>query len=240
MKINYKLIDSFLDTIFPLPEEFGIVSSISSEYSEYSEGEPIDFDILLSNVHKVDKSTYIEYGASKMVINCPSLNVVIKIPFNGFYTEDEFGDLTWTDFRWAPSKEDLSDYCLAEYEKYDKLRTYGLDCFVAKTIFYKEKDGVKIFLQEKITPKSEIWETSYETSKRSRDLAKRWLIEGKISMDLTWIASCIDNYGELKVKRFLDYCENIDLDILEDMHNGNFGYRKNETPCLLDFSSFKD
>ena len=56
----------------------------------------------------------------------------------------------------------------------------------------------------------------------------------------TFLANCLDKYGKSKVKRFLHYCANIDPDILEDIHDGNFGYRKDETPCLLDYSNFND
>ena len=59
-------------------------------------------------------------------------------------------------------------------------------------------------------------------------------------MDTNWIANCIDKYGQSKVERFLNYCENIDPDLLEDVHSGNYGYREDGTPAILDFSNFLD
>ena len=59
-------------------------------------------------------------------------------------------------------------------------------------------------------------------------------------MNTEWIAICLDKYGKSKVERFLYYCENIDLDILDDIHNGNYGYRTNGTPCIIDYSGYAD
>lgn len=229
MTFNNKIIDEILNSIFPLPEQFGLIDN----------NEPIDIDYLEDTIRKVDNSAYIEYGASKMVIISPNFgNVVIKIPFNGHFEETYYGDLEWYPFEYATGSN-ISDYCLAEYEKYKKLKTYGLDCFVAKVIYYKTLYGKNIFLQEFVDPLSEIWKSPLP-SDNSKDIAEKWKEERKFRIDTEWIANCIDKYGESKVKRFLHYCSNIDLDIFRDIHRGNFGYRKNDTPAILDFSSYEE
>lgn len=238
MTFNHKLVNDFLEAIFPLPDEFGVVVFDDGGSPE----EPINFLSIERAVFDVDPYAKVYFGISKLVITSPNLdNIVIKIPFNGTFSEDEdTGELIWDEFRWANSS-DSSDYCLAEYEKFKKLKTYGLDCFVAKTLFYKTIDGVRIFIQEAVTPDLDF--CSFEkipSSQKSRTLAKQWQSEDKFSMDFEWIARCIDVYGESKVKRFLSYCENIDLDILEDMHDGNYGYRDNLTPVILDYSNFRE
>ena len=119
------------------------------------------------------------------------------------------------------------------------LKTYGLDCFVAKVMLYKEKCGVRVFIQEEVTPENDSYCTC-RPSKKSQDLADKWYDEGKFYIEPEWIANCLDKYGKSKVERFLYYCANIDPDILEDVHSGNFGYRSNETPCILDYSNFLD
>lgn len=234
MTFNHKLVDEFLEAIFPLPEKFGVLCH------DYEDSEPIDFALLQEMVWDVDPDATVCFGMSKIVIISPRLNgVVIKIPFNGYFKEvDMEGNMYWHSFRWA-SGSDPKDYCLTEFEKYQRLKTYGLDCFVAKVMLYKEKCGVRVFIQEEVTPENDSYCTC-RPSKKSQDLADKWYDEGKFYIEPEWIANCLDKYGKSKVERFLYYCANIDPDILEDVHSGNFGYRSNETPCILDYSNFLD
>lgn len=232
MVFNHKIVDKFLNAVFPLPEHFGL----DDRYSE-----PINYEDFKTKVYSVDPEALIDFGISKIVIISSYLeNVVIKIPFNGYFDFDDDDNIFWHSFRYANSI-DNSDYCLAEWEKYKKLKTYGLNCFVAKTFFYKTIDGIRIFLQEKVTPQSDIFLTlSQIPSKNSKELANQWYNNREFDIQPDWIASCLDKYGKSKVKRFLFYCKNIDPDILEDVHSGNFGYRTNGTPVILDYSNFLD
>lgn len=233
MTFNHELVDKFLEAIFPLPEEFGIICY------EDADSEPTDFSFFQEAVWEVDSNASINFGMSKMVIMSPNLgDIVIKIPFNGYYIMTDTEELDWNSF-FGATGSDSADYCLAEFEKYNKLKTYGLDCFVAKTIFYKTICGTRVFLQEKIIPKNDSCYTR-KPSRKSQDLADRWYDEGKFYIEPEWIANCIDKYGESKAKRFLYYCAKTDPDILEDLHGGNFGYRQDETPCILDYSNFLD
>lgn len=233
MTFDHKLVDEFLKAVSPLPEHFGVIC-----YSDRKE-EPVYFNFFQEAVKKVDPNAVLYFGMSKIVITSPLLNnIVIKIPFNGCFEEGYYDYYDWTPFEWA-SGSDNADYCLTEFEKYKKLKTYGLDCFVAKTLFYKKINNVRIFLQEYVIPESNSC-SIHIPSKKSQGIAYRWKDEGKICIDINWIANCLDKYGKSKVERFLNYCDNIDLDILEDIHKGNFGYRRNGTPCLLDFSSFNN
>ena len=231
MIFNHNVINKILKEIFPLPKHFGIIEGV----------DPTTEIINITNkIRQIEPTISLYHGASKMVIASPIIgNTVIKIPFNGFYEEDcETGELYWNDFCWATGS-DSSDYCLAEYEKYHRLKTYGLDCFVAKTLYYKTIDGIRIFLQEQITPENDLC-SFYTPSQQSKNIANKWYTEGKFNIESEWIANCLDKYGQSKVKRFLHYCKNIDLDILEDAHGGNYGYRTNGTPAILDYSNYMD
>ena len=238
MVFNHELVDNILNVIFPLPENFGIILYAN----EYEEDEYLEE--IKHNVKKIDPTIFIEYGMSKMVIMSPKLeNIVIKIPFNGYFMEEkdlntEERKKVWEPFYFAPCSNS-SDYCLAEFEKFDKLKTYDLECFVANTIYYKNIFNTNVFIQEQITPIN-YSEKTYKPSKNSRDIAERWHEEEKTYMDTDWIANCIDKYGQSKVEKFLNYCSNMDPDILEDMHCGNYGYREDGTPALLDFSNYLD
>ena len=233
MTFDHKKIDKILESIFPLPEEFGLVCYFSDS------SEPINKGLLTEALFEVDPDAYIYFGATKLVILSPSIqNVVIKIPFNGSYFEDEDGSINWSPFYWAPGS-DKTDYCLAEYEKYNRLKAYRLDCFVAKTFLYKTIDNVRVFIQEKIIPCDDCCSETIP-SERSRQIASKWVEEGTIAVDSEWIALCLDKYGKSKVERFLWYCNNIDLDILADAHMSNIGYRFNGTPAILDYANFLD
>ena len=225
MTFNHNAVDKILTAIFPLPEEFGL-----------DNGKPLNFKLMQNQIKRVDVCAHINFGVSKMVIISPNFNnIVIKIPFNGEFDE-EFG---WSPFKWAQSS-DCSDYCLAEYEKYCQLKKYGLNCFVAKTIPYKTLNNIRIFIQEKVIPKEDTCFLDFVPSLKSKELAKRWKEEGQSIFDTLWFASCLDKYGQSKVQKFLYYCNNIDLDILEDTHEGNYGYRENGTPVILDYSNFSN
>lgn len=237
---NLKLVNDLINAIFPLPECFGLTCS------EENGDELQDIFFLRNKVKKVDKDAKVLYGMSKLVIKSPHLNnIVIKIPFNGYWSETYYEDgnndeLEWVDFYQAPT-EDGYDYCFAEYKKFKLLQKRKLGSFVAKTLFYREIDGFRIFLQELIYPTFEKNKISKEIpSKESTKLALQWKKERRCPLmtDANWIAKCIDSYGANKTKKFLKYCEEIDEDILSDCHNGNYGYRPDGTPALLDFSGF--
>ena len=237
MKINHKLINDFLNAVFPLPECFG------PTYTDFDGDSLENFYTIKDNICKIDPAADVLYGASKLVIISPKLkDFVIKIPFNGYWSETFYEDgdndeLEWVDFYQAPT-DDGYDYCYAEYEKYIDLKKAYLKDFVAATIFYKEKDGFRIFLQEKVFSSYVGSKTSL--SRKSMDLALKWKKERKFDLyvNAQWVAACLDYYGVKKTKKFLNYCNEVDEDILSDCHEGNYGYRKDGSPVLLDFSGY--
>ena len=238
MTFNGKLINDILEAIGPLPERFGL------EIEDDEPTEPIFYEEICSAIHDVDEEAYVRFGMSKMVIISPNIgDVVIKIPFNGCffveYDEDDQCNSSWSPFIWSPAAGSKSDYCLAEWQKFKRLKTYGLDCFVAKTYFYRELCGTRIFLQERVIPLDDVV-SEHHASAHSLDVAKQWYYNGKSDIEPDWLAVCLDKYHQSKVERFLHYCSNIDLDILEDLHDSNIGYRINGTPCILDYSNFAD
>lgn len=226
--LDYSLIDHILEAIFPLPTQFGLL------YKEESDDAPVNLVELEEALCSIDPEAKVDYGVTKLVISSPKLaGVVIKIPFNGI-----FYGAYWTPFVFAPGS-DKSDYCLAEYEKYNSLKEHDLGCFVAKTSFYKTVDGRRIFLQEFVTPEYEII-ASPKPSKKSDDLAKKIAKKRGFYYNKTWLANCLENYGEDAVIQLFEYYRLVDRDILSDLHDGNIGYREDGTPAILDFSNFKD
>lgn len=249
MNINYSFIEKVLDKIFPLPEKFGVGA-------DNEDVEMIEYDLQ----QNIDEDIQIFHGISKMVIVAPALgDIVIKIPFNGQYSYrcryNYFHHSNrWVSNRWVDETEsekpiefdyfcgasgaDETDYCLAEYEKYQELRDHALDCFVAKTLFYGIRDGVRIFLQEKAMAADQSSEKPLP-SKNSLKIAHEYQDNNNYAyMDFRWVANCIDRYGKGITERFLHYASETDEEILGDMHDGNYGYRDDGSPVLLDFSDF--
>lgn len=240
MVFNHNIVDAILDSIFPLPKNFGIC--LSSEEGEDYDGIVGYFDIL-NSIKDIDPFAYLDWGVSKLVIISPEAgDIVIKIPFHGRtesidvmgYEEDVFCKFE------AASGSDPSDYCLAEYEKYENLKAESLECFLAHTELYQYRDNYAVLVQEKVVPKA------YDEGKRlsslqSEKIAKEWLNSAtKPYFPLAWMANCIDKYGVEKAEAFLKYCDTVDPYILEDVHSGNYGYRPDGSPVLLDFSGYSE
>lgn len=191
------------------------------------------------------------HGISKFAVvlnNCPW---VIKVPFNGTWDnwydedEDEYHE-EWREFCHADDSEEGSfDYCCNELDKYEKAVECGVGIFFAETKFYGfTEGGYPLYLQEKIRvdshlrladmPKASEDSLSLVKSKvDSRDY--QW---SKLSRD--WMALAIDYYGEKLVEKFVDFICNIEPEIGQDLHAGNYGYREDGSPCILDFSGWRD
>ena len=230
MTFDKEMVDYILNIVFPIPSEIGVIEDDS---------DCPNLEKIQKRIEDSGEKISIEYGMSKFVLISPLLpNVVIKIPFNGSYIyNDDTGELIYNYFEHA-SGQDCSDYCLAEYQKYLKLKSHHLNCFVAKTLFYKTIDETRIFLQEKVIPKSYIIDERIP-SEKSRNQAKIFTHQTYRLSDNKWIANCIDLYGKNKVEQFFNYCSEIDNDILNDCHSGNYGYRLNGTPVIFDYSNFE-
>lgn len=248
MIINAKVINSFLEVVSPLlPERFG-------SYDD-SDAFP-NLEEMLFGLREIDNSAEIRFGVSKMVIIADSLgDEVIKIPFNGMFSldaeggYDEYEDAYyvstygWQDFEGAPSDIDESDYCLAEYEIYQQLKQEKLQCFVAKTLLYTIlSNGFRVFVQEKVIPIDNSESSSLEAltpiSMQILNEAESCRIKKNFRANSEWIARCIVRYGIKQTERFMNYCCYTNYNINADMHTGNYGYRPNGTPCILDYSNF--
>lgn len=226
---------------------------------------PTNFEMIYDEVKRVDADADLHYGISKLVIISPHLgNYVIKVPFNGMYEENydygcskengcdylcrcccscehgvepEYKDY-WCDYSNADSPTGWN-YCDAEWQKYKNLRKIGLDCFVAKTYPFIEIEGFKCFIQEIAVAENDA--NGNETSRvtcASRQKAESLNSEFHCDLNEDWLGLCIEIFGAKKVRRFMKYVRYTDQEILSDMHSGNYGYRPNGTPCILDFASF--
>lgn len=59
--------------------------------------------------------------------------------------------------------------------------------------------------------------------------------------DMDWRAMVIELYGEDFLRSFIDWYRNDNSNhILDDMHGGNYGYRMDGAPIILDCAGFRD
>ena len=220
------------------------------------DGEPNEIEEIREAINKVDPSARIYNGASKIVIVSPELcGVVLKIPMFGYFRNR----LTWTQIRdnqkagieipfeehyeFVPFCGDGStnDYCELELKEYELIKSETeFARFLAETELFPTLDipeayhlGTIIVQEETISEQNRFYD--YKTSPRASKAAE----EMEPPMSYEWVALCIDEYGEDLVQDFFRYCDEEDSTILEDCHDGNYGYRiEDKTPCIFDFSDF--
>ena len=218
-----------------LPREFGCDEETGDfeDYTLVSDQLPCDIDINIDN------------GISKLVLIPKDMPFVIKIPFNGMhyheYEYDEEND-EYTECRdeFYPFTVH-PDYCDFEMELVQQAQDRGFEQFVLDTIcFYVDKNGRNYYLQEKATPSR----YSYgmpprEISEHSKEVAAS-MSKAYCRCDEKWRASVVECYGENMWITFVDWNAMNGLGILDDMHGGNYGYREDGTPVLIDISGFDD
>lgn len=131
------------------------------------------------------------------------------------------------------------DYCAEEYAVYKELKALGYKKFVAETELLGGIDGRYILVQEFVTPMND-YRKKIVNSQRSIEASKRIRKDysSANNVDDDWVAACIEHYGEELSEKFFNYTEEDGYSILADAHWGNYGYREDGSPCVLDFSDY--
>lgn len=215
-------------SVLELPEEFGCDDGDFDTYPIESQIEDV-----------VGGDFFVTSGVTKLVIDVNDLPFVIKIPFNGqreylWIDENHCDDGTWCPF-YRASGSSRWDYCETELEYTIEIQNEGYEMFVPDMMYLCNIDGYNVYVQEKVLPRCENRNT-YEATDASLEKARNC----NRYFDLEWAARAIDIYG---VDAFVEFCEwaNDELPrMMEDMHTGNYGYRKNGDPVILDLSGFSD
>ena len=232
-----------------LPENFG---------KAQDEDFIVDIDEIEDKIWAIDHTVEFYSGVSKLVIVAESLGkVAIKVPFNGCYeyseeyydylNSDEYDDNEDWDFNSKYYFENFrngggkwnSDYCAEEYATYKELKELGYEKFVAETELLGGINGMYILIQEFVTSMND-FDKKIINSKKSIEASKR-IREDYVSannVDDDWVAACIEHYGEELSEKFFNYTEEDGYAILADAHWGNYGYREDGSPCVLDYSDY--
>lgn len=227
--VEDKLTKVFNEIVKKVPEKFGW-----DEYNTDKENTAIVSEALKDA--NVAGGTYC--GATKAVAVISGCSSVLKVPYSGKWDYDESVDCDYfTRFRGADNSEDHGwDYCLTEYEVYEAAKENGLDIFFPKTEIMGECKSGTIIKQEKVLD-------FYEYCPVSEDETIEFVnsdIKYYCFADSLWVAAAIERYGKAMVDKLIDFLENNFPIVIEDLHNGNIGFRKNGEPIILDFSGWNE
>lgn len=160
---------------------------------------------------------------------CPHYEEVLQkeqdyCDFNFF---DGAGDYDW-------------DYCCLELNYYTQIKDYGFEQFYAKTAFLgSTQNNFPCYIQE--------WCESYDDSNvdtSSSERSRSHVQELKTNNNYRsyfyddWVALAVERYGEELVDAFLLKFLREHDEYVGDMHSGNFGFRADGSPVIIDFSDF--
>lgn len=151
--------------------------------------------------------------------------------------DDEF-----VKFEGANANDSDWNYCALEAELTKQAKVEDLDfCFAATEFLGYAKDH-PIYIQEKCCMFSDASSTTnkekysnrtksdYDSLRQVREEVRFW------EVDDNWVLDFLIYWGQKILERLADFIEKYDI---EDLHNGNIGYR-NGVPCLVDYSSFHE
>ena len=223
----------------------------NQNFGSNEESELDDYDFFEQLAPEVET----HWGATQVCIIDPDLEDVIKIFFNGSFENvyDEVNycgcDVEFTEFR--------HDYANIAETIYEDAKKLGFGDFFAAFEKIGETDGSKrpVFRQEYVTPLDDGGDS--HPSKKAVDIVVKkqntynddedgynfdeaaYMERAKWrTFDTNWTAAAIDAYGYELVERFLSFVRETSIHL--DMHSGNYGYRKDGTPCILDWAGFDE
>ena len=173
----------------------------------------------------------IKTGATKVVLMLNDA-FVAKISFNGTFDEYYKGNDEY-EYHFTPFIH--SDYCKIEKEIYENACEKGLAIFFTQVdLLCETKEGYPIYIAERVNSLHD--GDYYDSSSRdSREKANSIMEEAHTYINDNWAGVALEKYGEALFKKFLRFLDEEDIN---DLHDGNIGFRNDGTPCLLDFSGF--
>lgn len=224
-----KLTKVFNEIVKKVPENFGW-----DEYNTEEENTAVISEALKDA--KVAEGAY--RGATKAVAVVSGCSSVLKVPYSGKWDYDKSVDCDYfTRFEGADNSKDHNwDYCLTEYEVYEAAKENGLDIFFPKTEIMGECESGTVIKQERVLD-------FYEYCSISEDRTIELVYLDAKYCDLInsqWIAAAIERYGKTMVDKLIDFLEDNFPIVVEDLHNGNIGFRENGDPIILDFSGWNE
>ena len=224
-----KLTKVFNEIVKKVPEKFG--------WDEYDTDE--ENTVVVSEALRDAKAAGETHcGATKVVAVVSGCSSVLKVPYSGKWDYDESVDSNYfTRFEGADnSKGYVWDYCLAEYEVYEAAKENDLNIFFPKTeIMGKCKSGT-IIKQEKVLDFDNYYPISEDETLEFVNSNERYCYFANSE----WTAAAIERYGIAMLDKLIDFLEDNFSYVIDDLHNGNIGFRENGDPVILDFSGWSE
>lgn len=190
---------------------------------------------------KYHKPFSYDSGASKGVLIFEKLDYVIKIPFVGKYEAiyDEDMDDYYDDFEMFQNADGNGDghwdYCKEEEKACEYAKTIGVNQLLAETTKIADINGHPIYIQEYV--KMYYDECEIEHTKDQVEKVKTICSNSNYNcFNSNWLADVFNYFGEEIFYKFMDF---IDYWGINDLHNGNIGYRKGK-PVLVDYSGWNE
>lgn len=144
---------------------------------------------------------------------------------------------------------DAENYCDVEYIVYQKMKKKKIDCFFARI----DKINISkrtLYIQERAEALSDFDESLEELypevkvhnwSKKAAERAEK----NGIIIRAVWLELAAKTYGRKKVKKLLRLFfsprkkdKTLSGIISQDIHDGNYGFRVDGTPCFIDYSGY--
>ena len=193
--------------------------------------EPSDYTIFLDKDCKFplsfgeEEDFYIESGCSKLVIIPKNRSYVIKIPWTGVYTDvDEYGEYIG---------ESVFDYELS-YSPMEEENSYYNDVDEETRQYLAENEfvglynnSIPVYVQEKVVNLGYGAKTNTSVTRQFTEKANIYSLGVKIAK---MIVEQLGYDEGLRIVR--------ELDNINDLHNGNYGFDKYGQFKIIDYAGF--
>lgn len=211
-----------------IPEGFG------PDEEDYDYIIPDDFQTVID---QLPKNVYTKWGISQFVIIKDDWDMVAKIGFNGWHVWEDYSENT----HFQPYN---INYAQKSFHLYQEAQKRGIDPIFAEMVILGNAGDSTVYLQEKVKCDfASSWETGDCKRKFSDDshdyvVMRRRVGRGAWRMfESDWLAQAIDYYGKELVENLMFFLEEYRI---YDFHEGNYGYREDGTPVLIDWADFSE
>lgn len=220
-----------------------------------------NFEDLIINALKKQKNlpyTFTaDHGISKLVLLIPHENFVIKIPFTGWFEEDEYDSdyAHWVDaiddddrgpepilenyycpFEFANTPcitlPRADDYCALEVAIYEDAVKEDVAQYFAKEWKVDQINEISIYVQDRAKM---LDEDKFDATVSETTTTRCALLDLRCFNSM-WIADFFEAYGEdefIKLSKFLKKHR------IHDLHAGNLGYI-DDMPVIIDYSCYRE
>lgn len=175
-----------------------------------------------------------EHGCTKIVFAFYEYpQYVVKIPFKGVRRVDYEGPSSED---WLSEARYSADYCQLEADLYLDAMRDGIQSVFAEVRFLTKISDIPIYVAERCNGFSSV---DSDVSEQSRTISSEIIHSKSDSLgDIgQFLGEIVEQYGEDFAKKVVHFTDEYDID---DIHEGNVGWSKDEKFKLIDYSNYFD